>query len=109
MNIFRLTGDLSHLAAIVILLLKIWKTRSCAGERRARPGKGSGAGPGRPEDPPTSVAPRPAGLRWPDTPPRPAWRAAGPQGACDPSGWALRLGRGFAALGPAPHLLRSRT
>ncbi|GAB1290436.1 ER lumen protein-retaining receptor 2 [Apodemus speciosus] len=30
MNIFRLTGDLSHLAAIVILLLKIWKTRSCA-------------------------------------------------------------------------------
>ncbi|XP_058892425.1 ER lumen protein-retaining receptor 2 isoform X2 [Kogia breviceps] len=31
MNIFRLTGDLSHLAAIVILLLKIWKTRSCAG------------------------------------------------------------------------------
>uniref|UniRef100_A0A8C2JU77 ER lumen protein-retaining receptor 2-like n=1 Tax=Cyprinus carpio TaxID=7962 RepID=A0A8C2JU77_CYPCA len=32
MNIFRLTGDLSHLAAIIILLLKIWKTRSCAGE-----------------------------------------------------------------------------
>ena len=31
MNIFRLVGDLSHLAAIVILLLKIWKTRSCAG------------------------------------------------------------------------------
>jgi ER lumen protein retaining receptor len=31
MNIFRLTGDLSHLLAIVILLLKIWKTRSCAG------------------------------------------------------------------------------
>lgn len=31
MNIFRLTGDLSHLAAIIILLLKIWKTRSCAG------------------------------------------------------------------------------
>ncbi|KAF7242998.1 ER lumen protein-retaining receptor 2, partial [Varanus komodoensis] len=30
MNIFRLTGDLSHLAAIIILLLKIWKTRSCA-------------------------------------------------------------------------------
>ncbi|MEQ2191193.1 ER lumen protein-retaining receptor 2 [Xenoophorus captivus] len=26
-----LTGDLSHLAAIIILLLKIWKTRSCAG------------------------------------------------------------------------------
>ncbi|ROL42963.1 ER lumen protein-retaining receptor 2 [Anabarilius grahami] len=31
MNVFRLTGDLSHLAAIIILLLKIWKTRSCAG------------------------------------------------------------------------------
>lgn len=39
MNIFRLTGDLSHLAAIVILLLKIWKTRSCAGERL--PGRGA--------------------------------------------------------------------
>lgn len=31
MNIFRLIGDLSHLLAIVLLLLKIWKTRSCAG------------------------------------------------------------------------------
>ncbi|RWS29689.1 ER lumen protein-retaining receptor 2-like protein [Leptotrombidium deliense] len=31
MNIFRLTGDLSHLLAIIILLLKIWKTRSCSG------------------------------------------------------------------------------
>jgi len=31
MNIFRLLGDLSHLTAILILLLKIWKTRSCAG------------------------------------------------------------------------------
>uniref|UniRef100_A0A914VHX6 ER lumen protein-retaining receptor n=1 Tax=Plectus sambesii TaxID=2011161 RepID=A0A914VHX6_9BILA len=31
MNIFRLAGDLAHLVAIVILLLKIWKTRSCAG------------------------------------------------------------------------------
>ncbi|KAL3273236.1 hypothetical protein HHI36_014690 [Cryptolaemus montrouzieri] len=31
MNIFRLSGDLSHLLAIIILLLKIWKTRSCAG------------------------------------------------------------------------------
>lgn len=31
MNIFRLVGDLSHLAAIIILLLKIWKSRSCAG------------------------------------------------------------------------------
>lgn len=31
MNLFRLLGDLSHLFAIIILLLKIWKTRSCAG------------------------------------------------------------------------------
>ncbi|XP_076339505.1 ER lumen protein-retaining receptor 2-like [Tachypleus tridentatus] len=31
MNVFRLTGDLSHLLAILILLVKIWKTRSCAG------------------------------------------------------------------------------
>jgi len=31
MNIFRLTGDLSHLVAVIILLLKIWKTRSCSG------------------------------------------------------------------------------
>ncbi|CAF0772714.1 unnamed protein product [Adineta steineri] len=31
MNIFRLLGDFSHLAAIIILLAKIWKTRSCAG------------------------------------------------------------------------------
>ena len=37
MNIFRLTGDLSHLAAIIILLLKIWKTRSCAGKRPVDP------------------------------------------------------------------------
>lgn len=31
MNIFRLAGDLSHLFAIIILLRKIWVTRSCAG------------------------------------------------------------------------------
>lgn len=31
MNIFRLCGDMSHLLAIILLLLKIWKTRSCAG------------------------------------------------------------------------------
>jgi len=31
MNVFRLTGDLAHLLAIIILLLKIWKTRSCSG------------------------------------------------------------------------------
>jgi len=31
MNVFRLSGDIAHLLAIIILLLKIWKTRSCAG------------------------------------------------------------------------------
>ncbi|XP_062567129.1 ER lumen protein-retaining receptor 2 isoform X1 [Saccostrea cucullata] len=31
MNIFRLIGDMSHLLAIVILLIKMWKTRSVAG------------------------------------------------------------------------------
>lgn len=31
MNIFRLIGDLSHLLAILLLLWKIWKSRSCAG------------------------------------------------------------------------------
>ncbi|XP_055372914.1 ER lumen protein-retaining receptor [Condylostylus longicornis] len=31
MNIFRLAGDLSHLLALIILLIKIWKSRSCAG------------------------------------------------------------------------------
>jgi ER lumen protein retaining receptor len=43
MNIFRLTGDLAHLTAIFILLLKIWKTRSCSGER----GHGEVGGVGR--------------------------------------------------------------
>ncbi|XP_077475527.1 ER lumen protein-retaining receptor 3 [Stigmatopora argus] len=31
MNVFRLAADLSHLLAINILLIKIWKTKSCAG------------------------------------------------------------------------------
>ncbi|XP_070712305.1 ER lumen protein-retaining receptor-like [Pempheris klunzingeri] len=31
MNIFRLAGDLSHLIAIILLLWKIWKSRSCSG------------------------------------------------------------------------------
>jgi len=31
MNVFRLVGDLSHLLAVIILMLKIWKSRSCAG------------------------------------------------------------------------------
>ena len=32
MNLFRLIGDLSHLLAIFLLLIKIWRSRSCAGE-----------------------------------------------------------------------------
>ena len=35
MNVFRLIGDLFHLLAILLLLAKIWKTRSCAGQLRA--------------------------------------------------------------------------
>ncbi|CAD6189343.1 unnamed protein product [Caenorhabditis auriculariae] len=31
MNVFRLVADMCHLLAIVILLSKIWKTRSCSG------------------------------------------------------------------------------
>ncbi|KAK7175560.1 hypothetical protein R3I93_002472 [Phoxinus phoxinus] len=31
MNIFRLSGDLCHLVAIIILFLKIWRSKSCAG------------------------------------------------------------------------------
>lgn len=31
MNVFRLIADLSHLLAIVVLMIKIWKTKSCAG------------------------------------------------------------------------------
>ena len=31
MNIFRLCGDMSHLVAILLLLWKMWKTRSVAG------------------------------------------------------------------------------
>uniref|UniRef100_A0A8R1DU90 ER lumen protein-retaining receptor n=1 Tax=Caenorhabditis japonica TaxID=281687 RepID=A0A8R1DU90_CAEJA len=31
MNLFRISADLAHAVAIVILLLKIWKTRSCEG------------------------------------------------------------------------------
>lgn len=31
MNVFRLAGDVSHLVAIIILLLKIWRSKSCAG------------------------------------------------------------------------------
>jgi len=31
MNIFRMLGDMSHLAAMLLLLMKIWNTRSCRG------------------------------------------------------------------------------
>ncbi|XP_068785338.1 ER lumen protein-retaining receptor 1 [Struthio camelus] len=31
MNPFRFLGDLSHLLALLILLLKVWRSRSCAG------------------------------------------------------------------------------
>ncbi|CAL8301998.1 unnamed protein product [Merluccius merluccius] len=31
MNIFRLAGDVSHVVAILLLVLKIWRSRSCAG------------------------------------------------------------------------------
>lgn len=86
MNIFRLTGDLSHLAAIIILLLKIWKSRSCAGVCGRPPGgrgERGGAGPGRAE----GWAP------WP--PPR---CRLGPGGAgarlCRSVGAALSLRRG---------------
>lgn len=81
MNIFRLTGDLSHLAAIVILLLKIWKTRSCAGERpgeaeaRLRRGAGSRRGPAGLRRPKSA-----AGPGRPDTPPRQAGAAGSLRG-----------------------------
>lgn len=31
MNVFRLTADLFHILAIFVLLVKIWKSRSCSG------------------------------------------------------------------------------
>ncbi|GAA6073588.1 ER lumen protein-retaining receptor 3, partial [Tachysurus ichikawai] len=31
MNVFRLAGDVSHLLAIIILFMKIWRSKSCAG------------------------------------------------------------------------------
>eukprot|EP00069_Balaena_mysticetus_P009720 bmy_06434T0 len=40
MNLFRFLGDLSHLLAIILLLLKIWKSRSCAGETPTGAGEG---------------------------------------------------------------------
>lgn len=35
MNVFRLAGDVSHLLAIIILFMKIWRSKSCAGNPRA--------------------------------------------------------------------------
>lgn len=32
MNIFRFLGDSSHVLAIIILLLKMWKSKSCSGK-----------------------------------------------------------------------------
>lgn len=32
MNIFRILGDVSHLLAMIILLVKIWRSKSCAGK-----------------------------------------------------------------------------
>ena len=42
MNVFRILGDVSHLLAIIILLLKILKSKSCAGECPHAPGKEGG-------------------------------------------------------------------
>lgn len=36
MNVFRILGDLSHLLAMILLLGKIWRSKSCAGEGRPR-------------------------------------------------------------------------
>lgn len=41
MNVFRILGDLSHLLAMILLLGKICRSKSCAGE-------GVRAGPGGP-------------------------------------------------------------
>lgn len=45
MNVFRILGDLSHLLAMILLLVKIWRSKSCAGERRR-----GGAGRDQDED-----------------------------------------------------------
>ena len=44
MNIFRLAGDVSHVVAILILFLKIWRSRSCAGMSGRSIGWGSLSG-----------------------------------------------------------------
>lgn len=40
MNVFRILGDLSHLLAMILLLVKIWRSKSCAGERPPAAGRG---------------------------------------------------------------------
>lgn len=42
MNVFRILGDISHLLAIIILLVKMQKSKSCAGECSCTPGKEGG-------------------------------------------------------------------
>ncbi|EAW55029.1 KDEL (Lys-Asp-Glu-Leu) endoplasmic reticulum protein retention receptor 2, isoform CRA_a [Homo sapiens] len=101
MNIFRLTGDLSHLAAIVILLLKIWKTRSCAGERRGKARRGSGVGAGSRRGPADLGHPTARGACAGPTHP-----LGRPNGCPDPGGSGLRAlgvgsGPGVAAPDPA--------
>ncbi|KAL6181386.1 hypothetical protein ACLB2K_048041 [Fragaria x ananassa] len=34
MNAFRLAGDITHLISILVLLLKIYATRSCSGKKK---------------------------------------------------------------------------
>ncbi|RWW32759.1 hypothetical protein GW17_00002546 [Ensete ventricosum] len=36
MNAFRFAGDMSHLVSVLVLLLKIYATKSCSGSPRAR-------------------------------------------------------------------------
>lgn len=36
MNAFRFAGDMSHLVSVLVLLLKIYATKSCSGYPRAR-------------------------------------------------------------------------
>lgn len=37
MNIFRLAGDMTHLLSILVLLLKIYATKSCSGHSSTNP------------------------------------------------------------------------
>lgn len=105
MNIFRLTGDLSHLAAIVILLLKIWKTRSCAGERS--PGRGARGRTAR-KDPfgPRSLGGSRGARDGRTHPPRPAQRALKALRVCTRVGVSVAVLGPRSALGPPANLIR---